>query len=397
MHEPDIRLLRAAYGEALKAAGNSDPNPAVGALVTDDAGNIIARGFTQRAGHAHAERMALQNLGAEAEGKTLYVTLEPCCHQGRTPPCTDIIVDKRIRRVVVGERDFAAEVMGKSVDLLRQQGITVELLPENLLVREKFFTTGPFFHAREKQRPRVTLKWAQTFDGALAPPAGVSGKISGDAAAALTAALRNYCKFTLASPGTVRSDQPRLDVRFPSNAADWRARGFSDFFVQLISAQLTPPAVSDPATRYKVPARGYLAYPMEAAKRAGILDMQKAIAPDFFLFERSAADLHTVFTQSMLSLLQEILARGFNSLLIEAGPNFSQSLLASGLVDLLVVYQAKFRTAQHVWGAQGRGNAASMLIAGAAKDAPQLPGFTLIERGDLDSDVAYVFQHTVYA
>ncbi len=132
MQELDIRLLREAYYEALKATGNSDPNPAVGAIVADESGNILSRGSTQRAGFAHAERMALQAEDVDFTGQTLYVTLEPCCHHGRTPPCTDIIREKKIARVVIGERDFAAEVMGKSVELLRQSSISVEVVPEQL-------------------------------------------------------------------------------------------------------------------------------------------------------------------------------------------------------------------------------------------------------------------------
>lgn len=392
MHESDIRLLREAYFEALKATGNSDPNPAVGAIVTDESGNILARGATQRAGFAHAERMALQDTNADFGGKTLYVTLEPCCHHGRTPPCTDIIREKRIGRVVVGERDFATEVMGKSVELLRQSGIVVEILPEDLLSTEKLFTTGPFFLARRLKRPRLVLKWAETSDGSLAPQEGPSGKISGEPAAAITAALRNYCKFTLSSPGTVQIDRPRLDVRFPEKPVDLSGTGFSDFFSELIATQLKPPSATDMATSYKHPARGYLTYPLSAAARTAITDFQKNVAPDFIFFERPATDLRAAFRNTMESVLGEILANGFNSVLVEAGPRFSQSLIDAGLVDILVVYHSKTRSAADLWAAPGRGNTASALIAQATDNNPQLPGFTLLERGDLGSDVVYVFK-----
>lgn len=391
MHELDIRLLREAYSEALGATGNSDPNPAVGAVVCDESGKILARGFTQRAGFAHAERMALGNASVDFNGKTLYVTLEPCCHHGRTPPCTDIIREKRISRVVIGERDFAAEVMGQSVELLRQSGIAVDVLPETMLRKEKHFTTGPFFHARQKKRPRVVLKWAQTADGALAPQQGTSGKISGESAAAITAALRNYCKFTLASPGTASIDRPRLDVRFPEKSADFAHTGFSEFFAQLLRKQLTRPTDADLETTYKQPARGYLSYPLTAADRAEIAAFQKSVAAEFGLFERPVTDLRANFAETANAVLEEILGNGFNSVLIEAGPTFSQRLIDHGLVDMLVVYHAKTLSAGDLWAAQGRGNTASACIAQSTDNNPHVPGFVLLEHGDLGSDWCFVF------
>ncbi|MFO1471365.1 MAG: bifunctional diaminohydroxyphosphoribosylaminopyrimidine deaminase/5-amino-6-(5-phosphoribosylamino)uracil reductase RibD [Turneriella sp.] len=392
MQDLDIRLLREAYYEALKATGNSDPNPAVGAIVADGSGNILSRGSTQRAGFAHAERMALQAADVHFAGLTLYVTLEPCCHHGRTPPCTDIIREKKIARVVIGERDFAAEVMGKSVDLLRQSGVAVEVLPEQLFEKEKLLTTASFFFARRLKRPRLMLKWAQTADGAIAPVSGPSGKISGDTAAAVTAALRNYCKFTLASPGTVRSDRPRLDVRLPASPVDLQDTGFSEVFKRLIEAQLNQPGNTELPNAYKAPARGYLTYPLPDVVPTDLLKFQKQIAPDFLLLERSPQDLRQAFLPTMHSVLAEILAHGFNSVLIEAGPGFSQSLLDAGLADLVVVYKSKELTAQKLWDDTGRGNSASSAIAAAEGGNPTLAGFQLLERADLGSDWCFIFQ-----
>ena len=397
MHESDVRLLREAYFEALKATGNSDPNPAVGAIVADENGRILSRGATQRTGFAHAERVALQNADIDFTGRTLYVTLEPCCHHGRTPPCTDIIREKGIGRVVIGERDFAAEVMGKSVDLLRQSGIEVEVAPEHLFAKEKLVTTGPFFFAREFKRPRVMLKWAQTVGGAIAPLSGPSGKISGDAAAAVTAALRNYCKFTLATPGTVIMDQPRLDVRIPPSGVSLQNSGFHDTFGHLIQAQLAPAQNTDLPSARKAAARGYLTYPLEKMRRENILSFQNQIGPGFSLFERSENDLRRAFSSTLQSVLTEILAQGFNSVLIEAGPKFSESLLNAGLVDLLVVYQSKEQTAQKLWGTEGRGNATSTALAAAVGNHPTLAGFRLLERADLGSDICFVFEHNADA
>ena len=396
MHKQDLRLLREAYFEALKAAGNSDPNPSVGAIVTDTQGNVLSRGYTQRAGYAHAERMALQLPGIDFRGKTIYVTLEPCCHHGRTPPCTDIILESGIRRVVIAERDFAAEVMGKSVDLLRSQGLEVEVAAETQFAEEKFLTTGPFFEARRRNRPRIVLKWAQTSDGALAPTTGPSGKISGPGAAAVTAALRNYYKFTLATPGTIRSDRPRLDVRPPESGVPWYATGFSELFANLLHAQLQPPQAVV-ATALKHAARGYLAAPMSSALRGELLDYQRSLGPNFFLFEESTEDMHGNFAVVMSGVLAQILQLGFNSVLIEAGPRFSQSLLDAGLVDLLVVYQSKKISAENIWGETGRGNEVSRALARRAGEKPEIPSFELMESADLDTDTCLVFRRTEHA
>lgn len=396
--ERDLHFMRLAYGEAIKAGGNSDPNPAVGALVVASDGHILTRGFTQKAGYAHAERVALQSLrDGKLDSATLYVTLEPCCHHGRTPPCTDAIIEKGIERVVIAERDFAAEVMGKSVDLLRAQNIDVTVLPRDLFKREKFYTTGPFFHARKYLRPRVMLKWAQTADGAIAPINGTSGKISGFEAAAITAALRNYCKFTLATPGTALIDRPRLDVRYPEMAVDLATSGLSDIFIQLLNDQLDGGRQQFPDTSYRQPARGYLLSGIRTEQNKSLLSFQNAIGGPFELYERPESSLRSDLRGEMSSVLADVLQKGFNSILIEAGPRFSQSLIDTNLIDLVAVYRSKRHTADALWGKSGLQNSFSKTIAESHNDAPRLPEFALVETGDLKDDDFFLFQRQEYA
>lgn len=357
--------MREAYLAAANAVGNSDPNPAVGAVVVSDGGAILSRGYTHRAGFDHAERHALAQIpAADLSAATMYVTLEPCCHHGRTPPCVDVILERKIRRVVIAERDLAAEVMGRSVAILTENGVDVTLSEPGTFTNEAWLTTGPFFFSRKNLRPRVTLKWAQTSDGALAPGSGPSGPISGNVAAFVTAGLRSLNKLTMATPGTVKTDQPKLTARF-GEIPELANSGFSAFFRQLLLAQ----------------------HAWATGKHTAD-DLRTAIKPAAQEFLSSSGEFHRDFGGTMLAKLGEIMRRGFNSVLIEAGPVFSELLLAHGLVDAIAVYRSKVKTAAMLWGNAGRGNSLSSLLA--AGDDP--PGFTAMERADLTHDDFFFFR-----
>lgn len=383
--------LREAYVEALSAAGNSDPNPAVGAILLDRNGQRLSAGHTQSAGHAHAERMALRDLSAEqTQGGTLFVTLEPCCHHGRTPPCTDIILEKKIARVVIGERDFAAEVRGQSIDLLRHHSIDAILADQADLRLPQLLTTGPFFFSRRHRRPRVLLKWAQTLDGFVAPESGTSGKISGEMAALVTATLRSFCKLTLATPGTVASDRPRLDIRFPRTLPDLSATGLSPYLRELVRRQWLMHESRGTGTDWKEPVRAYLTGVLDAQERASLTQFQATLGNGFHLFEREAQALRQHFSETITQVLAEIHALGFNSVLVEAGPRMAQAFIEAGLADLLVVYRSKHRTAKQLWGSAGRTHDMARQLANNAP--PQLTGYSLIEATDLISDEMLFFE-----
>ncbi|MCS6971654.1 MAG: bifunctional diaminohydroxyphosphoribosylaminopyrimidine deaminase/5-amino-6-(5-phosphoribosylamino)uracil reductase RibD [Turneriella sp.] len=382
MREADRAALALAYRLAAYAAGNSDPNPAVGAVLADKNGRIIATGFTHRAGFAHAERHALEKIAHDnLSDHTLYTTLEPCCHFGRTPPCTDIILQKKVGRVVIAERDFAAEVQGRSLDLLHRHGVRAEIWDENDFVREKWFTTAPFFFARRHLRPRLLAKWAQTRDGALAPQKGPSGKISGADTGILTAVLRFYCKLSMVAPGTVFTDSPQLTVRLPPNLPPFNTEGFSDFFRNFFYRQLhlirrflknhsETKTIRAPQRYFLLPEK--FSIPSEARH---------------FLFSRN--EWQQNFAHTLSSVLKIALAEGFNSTLVEGGPAFSQKLLEHGFADAVAIYRSHHKKSEQLWGSRGRSNDFSHLVS--IKEVPEVAGYTLLEFARLQQDDFLLF------
>jgi diaminohydroxyphosphoribosylaminopyrimidine deaminase / 5-amino-6-(5-phosphoribosylamino)uracil reductase len=206
--ELDSTMMRAALDEARKAIPS--PNPPVGAVVVDKDGQIAGQGFHARAGEEHAETMALGRAGEAARGGTLYVTLEPCNHQGRTPPCVDAILTAGIRRVVVGCLDPNPAVVGGGAQRLRDAGIEVEIgvgaAEARALIAPwaKFVTTG---------LPHVTLKLALSLDGRIATRTGASKWVTGPEARAKVQELRAHHDAVGVGIGTVLADDPRLTVR----------------------------------------------------------------------------------------------------------------------------------------------------------------------------------------
>ena len=199
---------------AKNGEGRTNPNPLVGAVIVKN-NEIIGEGFHQKYGGLHAEREALKNCkenGNSAEGATLYVTLEPCCHFGKQPPCTQAIVEAGIRRVVVGSRDPNPLVHGKGNSFLREQGIEVT---EDFLKDECDALNPIFFHYISTRTPYVALKYAMTADGKTASKTGKSKWITGEKSRLFVHQLRNRYSCILAGIGTVLSDNPLLTSRIP--------------------------------------------------------------------------------------------------------------------------------------------------------------------------------------
>lgn len=186
------------------------PNPWVGCVVLDAGGRNVGEGATAAPGGAHAEVAALEAAGSAAEGGTLIVTLEPCSHQGRTPPCVDPIVEARIKRVVVAVEDPNPVVSGRGLALLRKAGIEVEVGLSSESVHRQL---RPYFHHHRAGRPFVILKLAATLDGRIAAPDGSSRWITGAEARTDVHRLRAESDAVLIGAGTVRADDPELTVR----------------------------------------------------------------------------------------------------------------------------------------------------------------------------------------
>ena len=210
----ESEYMRRAIALAKNGEGRTNPNPLVGAVLVKN-NEIIGEGFHQKYGGLHAEREALKNCeenGNSAEGATLYVTLEPCCHFGKQPPCTQAIVKSGIRRVVVGSRDPNPLVHGKGNSFLREQGIEVT---EDFLKDECDALNPIFFHYISTRTPYVALKYAMTADGKTASKTGKSKWITGEKSRLFVHQLRNRYSCILAGIGTVLADNPLLTSRIP--------------------------------------------------------------------------------------------------------------------------------------------------------------------------------------
>lgn len=206
--------MEAALAEARRGEGRTWPNPPVGAVVVRG-GRIVGKGFHPRAGEPHAEVFALREAGARARGADLYVTLEPCCHHGRTPPCTEAVKAAGIRRVFAAVEDPDPRVAGGGRAALEAAGIPVEM---GLGAPGAERLAGGFLTARRRGRPELWLKAALSLDGQLAPADGVSRWITGPEARARAHALRDRADAVLVGAGTVLADDPSLTVRDPAPA-----------------------------------------------------------------------------------------------------------------------------------------------------------------------------------
>ncbi|RZM03959.1 MAG: bifunctional diaminohydroxyphosphoribosylaminopyrimidine deaminase/5-amino-6-(5-phosphoribosylamino)uracil reductase RibD [Variovorax sp.] len=299
----------------------TDPNPRVGCVVAASDGTVLGRGHTQRAGGPHAEVMALRDAAAHGRsvaGATAYVTLEPCSHHGRTPPCCDALVAAGIARVVASLADPNPLVAGRGFERLRAAGIAVEVGPGADASRE----LNPGFMSRmTRGTPWVRMKVAASLDGRTALPDGSSQWITGGPARADGHAWRARASAVLTGVGTVRDDDPRLDVRMIETPRQ-------PHLVIVDSDLATPPT----ARLFDVPERRVWIY---AARR----DEARAVA-----LEARGATVTCLGDArgkvDLPALLHDLAAREVNELHVEAGHKLNGSLLREGLVDELLLYLA---------------------------------------------------------
>ena len=299
-------LMRIAVG--LTEGSFPHPNPRVGALVLSPSGTVLASAAHQRPGEPHAEVAALAEAGDEAAGGTLVSTLEPCSHHGRTPPCVDAIIEARIATVFVGAEDPDHRVSGQGIDALRRAGIHVI---EGVAVDDVYAADPGYFHHRKTGLPRVTLKYATTLDGQAAAADRTSQWITGPEAREDAHRLRAENDAVAIGAGTLRSDDPRLDVRLDGHA------GFQPRPIIIGGSKALPEAA-------RVYARDPLLF-LPDAGRAPEAVSDVIVAPGI-----DGVDLNTV--------LKHLGAMGIIDVLVEGGPSLSGSLLRDGLVDRLVVY-----------------------------------------------------------
>ena len=318
--DADHALMAAALALAERAVGLTDPNPRVGCVLTDPQGRVIGEGHTQQAGGPHAEVMALRDAAARGEdvrGGTAYVTLEPCSHHGRTPPCCDALVAAGLARVVAAIEDPNRLVAGQGFARLRAAGLRVDTGPGAEASRE--LNIG-FFSRMQRGRPWVRLKAAVSLDGRSALDNGVSQWITGAAARADGHAWRRRAGAVLTGVGTVRDDDPRLDVRLVETARQ-------PLRVVLDSTLAMPPAarlLDPPGAVLVVAAQAHPA--RAAALRARGAEVVEVPGP------HGRVDL-----PALLALLGQ---RGVNELHVEAGHTLGGAFAGAGLVDEYLVYLA---------------------------------------------------------
>lgn len=295
MTSSDEVFLARAVALAKQFVGRTAPNPPVGALCVRD-GRILGEGAHQKAGCAHAEVNCFAACSEDPAGATLYVTLEPCSTFGRTPPCCDLIREKRIRRVVIGCLDPNPRHAGRAVTLLQAAGIEVELAPRVCPVEAACRALiAPFSKAIVCGLPYLRLKLAMTLDGYIADRSGASRWITGAAARDYVQHLRSRVDAVMAGAGTIRADHPSLQPHLPGCPAKWR----------VIVDRATPP---DPAD----------------------CDEHTLVAVRDLGYDG----------QDLAAMLRALCARGINDVLCEGGGRLAGALLEAGLVDELLLFYA---------------------------------------------------------
>lgn len=323
--EQDERFMRMALAEARRSLGRVAPNPAVGAVVVR-AGEVIASGSTAPPPGPHAEIVALRQAGETARGADLYVTLEPCCHYGRTPPCTDAIIEAGVQRVIVATRDPNPEVDGKSLQLLEQAGIAVSV---GCLEAEAREIVAGFASQVERGRPRATAKYAMTLDGKIATRTGHSRWISGEDARQIAHILRDRIDAIMAGSNTVVVDNPRLTTRLPDDLAG--NGGPHHPLRVIVDGRLRTPPGADILDRNYGPAP--IIYCTERAPVKAEKQLDEVGASVVRVPERNGhVDLRAVF--------DDLGQRNINELLVEGGGGLIGALLDEGLVDDLLTFIA---------------------------------------------------------
>lgn len=323
MHDlaSDIKYMQRALAVAEGGIGFVSPNPLVGCVIVKD-GRVVGEGYHERYGGPHAEANALREAGSEARGATLYVTLEPCCHTGKTPPCADAVLQAGVERVVIALGDPNPKVAGGGLARLRAAGVDVTL---GICEAEARQLNETFLHYIQTQRPFVTLKCAVTLDGKIATRTGASRWITGAPAREQVHRMRHAADASLVGLGTALQDDPQLTTRLPSGDGVNPLRIVVDSKLRLpVSSQL---AVVAPDCRTLV-ATGERA-PVEKQRQLEDQGVEILRLPSY-------ADGRV----DMEALLIALGARGIADLLVEGGATLSATLLQRRLVDKVTVFVA---------------------------------------------------------
>ncbi len=323
------KFMQRAIELACKGLGRTAPNPPVGAILVRD-GKIVGEGFHPAAGQPHAEVFALRAAGPLAQGADLYVTLEPCCHQGRTGPCTEAVVEAGVARVFVGAQDPNPLVAGKGLERLRSAGI--EVVPD-ILDQECCQLIAPFAKHVTTGLPYVVLKSAMTLDGQTATRTGDSKWISCEASRKLVHQLRNQVDAIMVGSGTVLADDPRLTTRL--------AEGGRDPVRIVFDGRLkTPPD----AKVYTQASQAQTLLVTSQDRSEDDLNLYRVAGVDIIKVEQTADGL------DLRAALAELARRNLQYILLEGGSTLGGAMLRAGLVDRPMIF-----VAPKILGGPGRG------------------------------------------
>jgi len=316
----DRRFMQLALALGCRGRGRTWPNPAVGAVIVKD-GVIVGRGWTQPGGRPHAETEALKRAGKEAKGATLYVTLEPCSHQGKTPPCVDAIIRAGIARVVSSLEDPNPEVAGQGYAKLRERGIAVET---GLGGAEAAHQHAGHIRRMREGRPQVLLKLAASSDGKAGLPGRKPIAVTGEPARARVHQMRAEADAILVGIGTVLSDDPHLTCRLPGMIEQSPVRVILDARLRI------PLATSIIGTARETPTWVFTA-PSTSAMAEDIL---KAKGVEVFRVEGKDGRL------DLTAVVKVLAGRGITRLMVEGGPTVAAAFLKADLVDEAALFRS---------------------------------------------------------
>ena len=317
----DAHFMGAALSLAQRGLGNVWPNPTVGCVLVKD-GEVVGRGWTQPGGRPHGEAEALARAGARAKGATAYVSLEPCSHHGKTPPCADALIAAGVARVVVPIEDPDPRVSGRGLARLREAGIAVET---GLCAAEARDINAGFLTRIAQGRPLVTLKLAATLDGRIATAKGESQWITGEAARHRAHLLRATHDAVMVGIGTVTADNPQLTCRLPGLEARSPVRIVVDGSLRVpLTAKLIAEAKQIPT--WIIHRHGAEAIRLQTLRDCGVELIEVPVS------DTVEMDLSIAFA--------ELGKRGLTRVLVEGGANLAGELLEENLVDRLAWFHA---------------------------------------------------------
>ncbi len=315
IEDNDQSFMKMALREAVKARGRTSPNPLVGAVIVRD-GEVVGRGCHKRAGTPHAEVNAIQNAGDKTRGAEIYVTLEPCNHQGRTPPCTKAVLEAGLRRVVIGMPDPNPGVAGGGAAYLQSQGLAVST---GILEDDCRKINRPFIKLVTKGVPWVIMKAGLSLDGRIAAANGRPGWITNEKSRRFTHRLRDQADAILVGIGTALNDDPSLTTRLPGAGHQDPLRVVVDSSLRL------PPAARMLTQQSTAGTLIFCAAGAEAGRKGSLMAAGAEIVELPTVAGQGRPDLHL--------MLQELGRRGISSLLVEGGSRIHASFLSQGLVD----------------------------------------------------------------